>query len=84
MQLDPPGDQSSTRGEEGNQHSPPFRRVRCLKPTVQRHEINDRQQEGWSAVVALLRRTNEKLSEKLGLDFASNAAPPPGRVLRAR
>lgn len=34
--------------------------------------------------MALLRRTNEKISEKLGLEFASNAAPPPGRVLRVR
>jgi hypothetical protein len=58
--------------------------VRCLKPTVQRHELNVRQQEAWSAVVALLRRINEKISEKLGLEFASNAAPPPGRVLRVR
>jgi cell fate (sporulation/competence/biofilm development) regulator YlbF (YheA/YmcA/DUF963 family) len=46
-----------------------------LREQIQRHELHVRQQEAWSAAVALFQRINEKISEELGLDFASNAAP---------
>lgn len=53
-----------------------------LRDQTQRHELYVRQQEAGSAVVRLLQRVNEKVSQELGLDFASNAVPRRGRVLR--
>jgi len=50
-----------------------------LREHIQRHELTIRQQEAGSAVVGLLQRVNEKISQELGLDFASNAAPRRGR-----
>ena len=49
-----------------------------LREQIQRHELHVRQQEAWSAAAALLQRINEKISQELGLDFASNAAPRRG------
>ncbi|MCX6903984.1 MAG: YlbF family regulator [Verrucomicrobia bacterium] len=46
-----------------------------LRDQIQRHELYVRQQETGSAVVRLLQRVNEKISQELGLDFACNAAP---------
>ncbi len=50
----------------------------ALREQIQRHELYVRQREAWSALVALLQRINEKLSQQLGFDFASNAAPRGG------
>jgi cell fate (sporulation/competence/biofilm development) regulator YlbF (YheA/YmcA/DUF963 family) len=50
----------------------------ALREQIQPHELSVRQQEAWSALVALLQRINEKLSQQLGFDFASNAAPRGG------
>lgn len=49
-----------------------------LREQLQRHELYLRQQEAGSAVLRLLQRVNEKISEELGIDFASNAAPRRG------
>lgn len=49
-----------------------------LREQIQRHGLHVRQQEAWSAAAALLQRINEKISQELGLDFASNAAPRRG------
>ena len=49
-----------------------------LREQIQRHALHVRQQEAWSAAVALFQRINEKISQELGLDFASNAAPRRG------
>jgi cell fate (sporulation/competence/biofilm development) regulator YlbF (YheA/YmcA/DUF963 family) len=46
----------------------------ALRDQIQRHELYVRQQEAGSAVVRLLQRLNEIVSQELGLDFASNAA----------
>lgn len=45
-----------------------------LQGQIQRHEICVRQQEAGQAVVNLLQRANQVISENLGLDFASNAS----------
>jgi hypothetical protein len=45
-----------------------------LREQIQRDELYVRQQETGSAVVRLLQRINEHISQELGLDFASNAA----------
>ncbi len=50
----------------------------ALRDRIQKHGLYLRQQEAGSAVLALLQRVNEKISEALGLDFASNAAPRRG------
>lgn len=49
-----------------------------LRDQIQRHELFVRQQEAGSAVLRLLQSVNEKISQELGLDFASNAAPRRG------
>jgi cell fate (sporulation/competence/biofilm development) regulator YlbF (YheA/YmcA/DUF963 family) len=46
----------------------------ALQDQIQRHEICVRQQEAGQAVVSLLQRANQVISENLGLDFASNAS----------
>jgi cell fate (sporulation/competence/biofilm development) regulator YlbF (YheA/YmcA/DUF963 family) len=50
----------------------------ALQDQIQHCELYVRQQEAGSALVRLLQRINEKISEELGLDFASNAAPRRG------
>jgi len=49
-----------------------------LRERLEHHELYARQQEAGSAFVRLLQRVNEKISEGLGLNFASNAAPRRG------
>ncbi len=49
-----------------------------LRDQIQRHELYVRQQEAGGAVVGLLQRINRTISEPLGLDFASSAAPSRG------
>jgi len=50
----------------------------ALRDQIQRHELVVRQQEAGSAVVRLFQTANGKISQELGLDFASNAAPRRG------
>ena len=47
----------------------------ALQDQIQHHELYVHQQEAGSAVLRLLQRVNEEISQELGLDFASNAAP---------
>ncbi len=49
-----------------------------LREQLQHHDLYVRQQEAGDAFVRLLQRVNHKISEELGLDFASNAAPRRG------
>ncbi len=49
-----------------------------LRDQLGRHELYSRQQQAGSAVVGLLQRVNQTISETLGFDFASNASPPRG------
>lgn len=50
----------------------------ALRDQIQRHEIYQRQQTAWNSVINLLQRVNGSISDNLGLDFASNAAPRSG------
>ena len=50
----------------------------ALRDQTQRNELYDHQQEAWNKLVGLLQRINDKMSQELGLDFASNAAPRRG------
>ncbi len=46
----------------------------ALESEIRRHELYIRQQEAWRAVTGLLQEVNERISQELGLDFASSAA----------
>jgi len=49
-----------------------------LQDRIRRHELYVRQQEAGNAVVGLLQRINKTISERLGFNFASSAAPSRG------
>ncbi len=49
-----------------------------VQEKIQQHDIFLRQQAAVGAFVALLQETNRTISEPLGIDFASNAAPRRG------
>jgi cell fate (sporulation/competence/biofilm development) regulator YlbF (YheA/YmcA/DUF963 family) len=46
----------------------------ALEAEIRSHELYIRQQEAWRAVTGLLQGVNERISQELGLDFASSAA----------
>ena len=70
--------QKSTPGREQGLDGKSLVELITLREEIQRHELFVRQQEAGSALVRLLQRVNEKISQELGLDFASNAAPRRG------
>ncbi len=49
-----------------------------LRDKLQHHELYLRQQEAWSAFVALLGHINQELSHQLGFDFAATVSPRSG------
>lgn len=50
----------------------------AVRDQIQSHELNLHQQKAWAALVSLLQRANEKISQQLGFDFAGNATPHRG------
>ena len=50
----------------------------AVQEKIQEHDLFLRQQAAAGAFVALLQETNQTISQKLGIDFASNAAPKSG------
>lgn len=46
-----------------------------VQEKIQQHGLYQRHQAAAGAFVALLQETNQAISQKLGIDFASNAAP---------
>ncbi len=49
-----------------------------VQEQIQQHELYLRQQAAAGAFVALLQEANQAISQELGIDFASNAAPRSG------
>lgn len=50
----------------------------AVQEKIQRHDLFLRQQAATGAFVALLQETNRAISNHLGMDFATNAAPKGG------
>lgn len=49
-----------------------------VQEKIRQHHLFLRQQAAISAFIALLQQTNQVISQKLGIDFAGNAAPKGG------
>lgn len=70
--------QNGARSHAGGLDGKSLVELITLREQLQRHELYRRQQEAGSAVVRLLHRVTQTISQELGFDFASNASPRGG------